>query len=105
MDGGATPWHASETRRLFHAPEKISGLRLTTGRALSGPPRCALHGAGKTTGKRMFQRIATAAAVVLLGFTSLATAQSQQPLFATTKVEGTDNVYIFRYQFHQSMFV
>jgi glyoxylase-like metal-dependent hydrolase (beta-lactamase superfamily II) len=33
-----------------------------------------------------------------------ATAQ-QQPLFATTKVEGTDNVYIFRYQFHQSMFI
>jgi glyoxylase-like metal-dependent hydrolase (beta-lactamase superfamily II) len=27
------------------------------------------------------------------------------PLFATTKVEGTDNVYIFRYQGHQSMFV
>ena len=27
------------------------------------------------------------------------------PLFATTKVEGTDNVYIFRYQNHQSMFV
>jgi glyoxylase-like metal-dependent hydrolase (beta-lactamase superfamily II) len=28
-----------------------------------------------------------------------------QPLFATTKVEGTDNVYIFRYQNHQAMFV
>ena len=27
------------------------------------------------------------------------------PLFATRKVEGTDNVYIFRYQGHQSMFV
>jgi glyoxylase-like metal-dependent hydrolase (beta-lactamase superfamily II) len=27
------------------------------------------------------------------------------PLFSTTKVEGTDNVYIFRYQGHQSMFV
>ena len=26
-------------------------------------------------------------------------------MFATTKVEGTDNVYIFRYQGHQSMFV
>jgi glyoxylase-like metal-dependent hydrolase (beta-lactamase superfamily II) len=30
---------------------------------------------------------------------------SQPPLFATTKVDGTDNVYIFRYQGHQSMFV
>ena len=27
------------------------------------------------------------------------------PAFATTKVDGTDNVYIFRYQGHQSMFV
>ena len=27
------------------------------------------------------------------------------PLFATTKVEGTDNVYVFRYQNHQAMFV
>ncbi len=27
------------------------------------------------------------------------------PLFATTKVEGTENVYVFRYQNHQSMFV
>ncbi len=26
-------------------------------------------------------------------------------MFETTKVEGTDNVYIFRYQFHQSMFI
>jgi glyoxylase-like metal-dependent hydrolase (beta-lactamase superfamily II) len=31
--------------------------------------------------------------------------QQQQPPFATTKVEGTDNVYIFRYVGHQSMFV
>ncbi len=27
------------------------------------------------------------------------------PLFATTKVEGTENVYVFRYQNHQAMFV
>jgi glyoxylase-like metal-dependent hydrolase (beta-lactamase superfamily II) len=27
------------------------------------------------------------------------------PLFATTKVDGTDNVYIFRYGNHQSMFI
>ena len=26
-------------------------------------------------------------------------------LFTTTKVDGTDNVYIFRYQNHQAMFV
>ncbi len=46
---------------------------------------------------------ATAVAVALA-----ATAQAQapaQPPYATTKVEGTDNVYIFRYGGHQSMFV
>jgi glyoxylase-like metal-dependent hydrolase (beta-lactamase superfamily II) len=32
-------------------------------------------------------------------------AHAQQPLFATARVEGTDNVYIYRYGFHQSMFV
>jgi glyoxylase-like metal-dependent hydrolase (beta-lactamase superfamily II) len=31
--------------------------------------------------------------------------QPAQPPFATTKVEGTDNVYIFRNGNHQSMFV
>ena len=34
-----------------------------------------------------------------------AAAAATPPMFATTKVEGTDNVYIFRYQGHQSMFV
>jgi glyoxylase-like metal-dependent hydrolase (beta-lactamase superfamily II) len=32
-------------------------------------------------------------------------APPERPMFATTKVEGTDNVYIFRFQNHQSMFV
>ena len=31
--------------------------------------------------------------------------QTQQPSFATTKVEGTDNVYTFRYENSQSMFI
>jgi glyoxylase-like metal-dependent hydrolase (beta-lactamase superfamily II) len=34
-----------------------------------------------------------------------ASAQTPPPLFATTKVEGTENVYIFRYQNHQAMFI
>src|SRR5947207_8209675 len=32
-------------------------------------------------------------------------AAAAPPPFATTKVDGTDNVYIFRYQGHQAMFV
>ena len=32
-------------------------------------------------------------------------AQTPAPTFATTKVEETDNVYIFRYQNHQAMFI
>ncbi|MGE3149289.1 MAG: MBL fold metallo-hydrolase, partial [Pseudorhodoplanes sp.] len=34
-----------------------------------------------------------------------APAAPASPLFSTTKVQGTDNVYIFRYQGHQSMFI
>ena len=32
-------------------------------------------------------------------------AQPAPPPFATTKVEGTDNIYVFRYQGHQAMFI
>jgi glyoxylase-like metal-dependent hydrolase (beta-lactamase superfamily II) len=46
---------------------------------------------------------AVAAGAALASMPSLA--QTPAPTFATTKVEGTDNVYIFRYQNHQSMFV
>lgn len=34
-----------------------------------------------------------------------ASAQGERPLFQTTKVEGTDNVYVFRYGNHQAMFI
>jgi glyoxylase-like metal-dependent hydrolase (beta-lactamase superfamily II) len=54
-------------------------------------------------------RTARAALAAALTATALAAvAQAQQPApppYATTKVEGTDNVYIFRYGGHQSMFV
>jgi glyoxylase-like metal-dependent hydrolase (beta-lactamase superfamily II) len=56
------------------------------------------------------------AATITVGLTGISQAQTTtpaappsapaaQPPFATTKVEGTDNVYVFRYQNHQSMFV
>ena len=41
---------------------------------------------------------------ILAGFCVNAQAQ-QRPLYQTTKVEGTDGVYIFRYGNHQAMFV
>src|SRR5689334_23620904 len=44
------------------------------------------------------------AATLTLALTGAAQAQGQ-PTFATRKVDGTDNVYIFRYMGHQSMFV
>jgi glyoxylase-like metal-dependent hydrolase (beta-lactamase superfamily II) len=46
-----------------------------------------------------------AATIMMVAGVSELAAQAAPPLFATTKVEGTDNVYIFRYQGHQSMFV
>jgi len=52
-------------------------------------------------------RLATAFLACLLAAAALpAVAQAPPPpLFATTKVDGTDGVYIFRYQGHQAMFV
>jgi glyoxylase-like metal-dependent hydrolase (beta-lactamase superfamily II) len=47
-----------------------------------------------------------AAAILSLAMTGAALAQATtQPTFATRKVDGTDNVYIFRYMGHQSMFI
>jgi len=48
---------------------------------------------------------AFAAGALATSANAQAPAPAQPPLFATTKVDGTDNVYIFRYQGHQSMFV
>ena len=48
------------------------------------------------------------AAAVLAAICLGVVAHAQQPAappFATTKVDGTDNVYVFRYGNHQSMFV
>jgi glyoxylase-like metal-dependent hydrolase (beta-lactamase superfamily II) len=63
----------------------------------------------------MLRKVVTATALTLFAFTGIAAAQTPPPTppqaspppppFATRKVEGTDNVYIFRYQNHQSMFV
>jgi glyoxylase-like metal-dependent hydrolase (beta-lactamase superfamily II) len=51
---------------------------------------------------RIFYRVAlTALALAILPGPS----HAQQPPFATTKVEGTDNVYVFRYRNSQAMFV
>src|SRR5262250_3168015 len=46
-----------------------------------------------------------AVAVAILGGSTHAQEPAKPPPFATTKVEGTDNVYIFRYGNAQAMFV
>jgi len=50
-------------------------------------------------------RIHLAGMAALISAALTAAAHAQAPPFATTKVEGTDNVYIFRYGGHQAMFV
>jgi glyoxylase-like metal-dependent hydrolase (beta-lactamase superfamily II) len=42
---------------------------------------------------------------LVLATAAFAVHGQQRPLYQTTQVEGTDNVYIFRYGGHQSMFV
>jgi glyoxylase-like metal-dependent hydrolase (beta-lactamase superfamily II) len=44
-------------------------------------------------------------ATALLATSSALAQQPAAPTFATTQVEGTKNVYVFRYQNHQAMFV
>ena len=41
----------------------------------------------------------------VLAAAALAAQAQQRPLYQTTKVEGTDGVYVFRYGNHQAMFV
>jgi glyoxylase-like metal-dependent hydrolase (beta-lactamase superfamily II) len=41
----------------------------------------------------------------LLAAVCVAAHAQQRPLYQTTKVEGTDGVYVFRYGGHQAMFV
>jgi len=56
----------------------------------------------------MSRTILAGAAITCIAAALTATAPAQQPpapTFATTKVEGTDSVYVFRYGFDQSMFV
>jgi glyoxylase-like metal-dependent hydrolase (beta-lactamase superfamily II) len=56
----------------------------------------------------MFRKvIAIFAFAFAFGFTLTADAQAPATpsLFATTKVDGTTNIYIFRYQNHQAMFI
>jgi glyoxylase-like metal-dependent hydrolase (beta-lactamase superfamily II) len=59
---------------------------------------------------RLLIAAATSVALLPVALTSAqtqppATAPPAPPTFSTTKIEGTDNVYVFRYQGHQSMFV
>src|SRR5262245_30785015 len=54
------------------------------------------------------RRLTSVIAVVLIAACLNVVAYAQQPApppFATTKVDSTDNVYVFRYGNHQSMFV
>src|ERR1700682_5964187 len=57
-------------------------------------------------------RITILIAALATGISGISVAQTPAPapapaapLFATTKAEGTENVYVFRYQNHQAMFV
>ena len=54
---------------------------------------------------RIAARLAFAVLTLAAATPALAQAPAAPPLFATTKVDGTDNVYVFRYQNHQAMFI
>jgi hypothetical protein len=60
---------------------------------------------GGTMIKPTFLAMLHFAALALLAAGAAQAQQAERPPFATTKVEGTDNVYIFRNGNHQSMFI
>ena len=92
------------------APERSCGVT-------DWPPRLAaarLLADTRTAKETVMRRIALAMLACLAAACSRACRHPRAganapaptpPLFATTKVEGTDNVYIFRYQGHQAMFI
>jgi glyoxylase-like metal-dependent hydrolase (beta-lactamase superfamily II) len=49
--------------------------------------------------------LAVAATVPMASSVAQAPPAAERPVFATTKIEGTNNVYLYRHQNHQSMFV
>jgi glyoxylase-like metal-dependent hydrolase (beta-lactamase superfamily II) len=49
--------------------------------------------------------VACVAAVLAVTAHTVPAAAQGQPMFATRKIEGTENVYLFRYQGHQAMFI
>src|SRR5258708_29243596 len=60
----------------------------------------------QTRGEMTMSRALVAGMLITAALTGTAQAQAPAPPpFATTKVDGTDNVYIFRYGGHQSMFI
>jgi glyoxylase-like metal-dependent hydrolase (beta-lactamase superfamily II) len=70
-------------------------------------PRRAWQFSEKYAGREAMRRL-VGAMFLSVAATFALPAWSQAPappVFATTKVDGTDNVYIFRYMGHQSMFV
>src|SRR5271170_3236336 len=68
--------------------------------------RTASAGCQRNAREKSMSRLATAALAGILTAAALpAFAQAPAAPFSTTKVEGTDGVYIFRYQGHQAMFI
>jgi glyoxylase-like metal-dependent hydrolase (beta-lactamase superfamily II) len=73
-------------------------------RRFPGTNRPVSAGHSKLRVEKFMTRIAAALLAGLAVFAAQP-ARSQIPTFTTTKVDGTDGVYIFRYQGHQSMFI
>src|SRR6516164_7628980 len=74
----------------------------STGRGCA--PITAITTRSDPMSRRSYAIAAAVLATACLGVAAYAQ-QPAPPPFATTKVDGTDNVYVFRYGGHQSMFV
>src|SRR5262249_46496547 len=89
-----------------HVPTTTTRTRRRRQSPLRRGAKTLIEPTGGTTMSRLsYALTAGVLAAACLGAVAWAQQPPAPPPFATTKVEGTDNVYAFRYGNHQSMFV
>src|ERR1700687_5426682 len=103
---GAKRLFVSSTGPLFHCPFKIIGLRRRAGlHSIVSNGNDGRAAPENLRERRMLHKVLTLTALTLFALTGIAAAQTTPPPFSTRRAERTDNVYISRYQAHQSMFI
>src|SRR5262249_11871990 len=101
----ARRWRRSHRTKTPAPPLLQSSPCNAGGKAIGSPPQSRASRPRKTGGGAMRHSFVVLAAASIAAVLSGPAAAQNRPPIETTKVEGTDNVYIFRNVNHQSMFI